>query len=113
NIVGDIDPFDKHAGNQVGARQIQLGNVGEAGFAADGLTAPRHWAHVGKPDVSQQRPVTRQQSNANRQQAFEPKATKDQPGEQVAQGDAIEHAHQPDVGPVVAESAVIKNTQDE
>src|SRR5207247_8836481 len=39
--------------------------------------------------------------------------TKDQTGEQVAEGDAIEHAHQPDVGPGVAEAAVIKNSEEE
>src|SRR5437660_5284947 len=113
NVMREVDPFDEGTGNQVRAREIQLGDVGEAGFAADGLRVAGRSPHIRERNPTQQRPVTDQQRDANCQQAFEPEETKKQSGEQITKCDAIEHAHQPDVRPIVAEAAVVKNSEQE
>src|SRR5438552_5813927 len=108
-IVGEVDALDEHAGNDVGARQIQLSDVGETGLLLDGLQAPGRWAHVREWHKGHQRPVTNQQGGANRENALEPKETENQPGEQIAKGNAIEHAQEADVRPVAAEAAGVND----
>src|SRR5439155_18293031 len=45
-IVGQVDAFDERAGNYVGARQIQLSDIGETGLLRDGERAAWHRADI-------------------------------------------------------------------
>src|SRR5579862_2692872 len=92
------------------AGQVELAHVGETGFPADGLSLGR------RPDIWEWQkrhgcPITDEQSGTKEHQHARLEKTEKQSGEEIRQGDALQHAQQADVGPRIGKTAVAKNAQ--